>query len=65
MRITADREKCVGAAQCVLSDPEVFDQNDEDGRVELLLDQPGPDRIDEVRRAVDLCPSQALRLREG
>ena len=38
VRIIADRNRCVGAGQCVLSAPDVFDQSDEDGRVVILPD---------------------------
>ena len=31
MRIVADTDVCVGAGQCVLADPTVFDQNEDDG----------------------------------
>ncbi|WBB71289.1 ferredoxin [Micromonospora sp. WMMD1128] len=61
MRITADREACVGAGQCVLSADTVFDQDEDDGRVLLLSERPDDD-IAGVEQAVLLCPSQALTL---
>jgi len=36
VRVLADRDRCVGAGQCVLSAPDVFDQSDQDGRVLIL-----------------------------
>ncbi|WP_405861126.1 ferredoxin [Streptomyces sp. NBC_00090] len=62
MRITADTHRCLGAGQCVLSDPDRFDQSD-DGTV-LLLRAPvtGPEEEALVRGTVALCPSQALTL---
>ncbi len=65
MRIQADREVCVGSGQCVLTEPAVFDQSDDDGRVQLLTQRPGPQYAQAVRDAVDLCPSRALSLVEG
>lgn len=62
MRITADTARCVGAGQCVLSAPAVFDQDDQ-AIVTLLADSaedPGP-----VRQAVDRCPSGAITVEEG
>lgn len=59
MRISVDRERCVGAGQCVLTAPAVFDQDD-DGRVLPLTDRPDDADADAVREAVDLCPSQSL-----
>ncbi|MEO3873890.1 ferredoxin [Nonomuraea sp. B12E4] len=40
MKVTVDRELCVGSGQCVLSTAQVFDQRDEDGAVVLLDDEP-------------------------
>jgi ferredoxin len=65
MRITVDRERCIGAGQCVLTEPRVFDQSDDDGRVLLLTDGDGPQTEAAVRRAVQFCPSRALGLSEG
>jgi ferredoxin len=59
-RVAADREVCVGAGQCVLTAPEVFDQDEDDGRVVLLDDRPEGERAESARRAVWLCPSHAL-----
>jgi len=64
MRIVTDTGRCVGAGQCALTEPRVFDQSDEDGTVVLLTDQADGDVLDNVRDAVDLCPSQALSLKE-
>jgi ferredoxin len=64
MRITIDRDRCAGAGQCVLTDPDIFDQSDEDGKV-LLITQPGAGAEDTIRRAVMLCPSGALGLSEA
>jgi ferredoxin len=64
MRIVTDTARCVGAGQCALTEPSVFDQSDEDGTVVLLIDHTDATTLDNVREAVDLCPSQALSLRE-
>lgn len=64
MRIVTDTGRCVGAGQCALTEPRVFDQSDEDGTVVLLTDQAEGDVLDNVREAVDLCPSQALSLKD-
>jgi ferredoxin len=64
MRIKADRDVCVGAGQCVLTDPDVFDQSEEDGIVMLLAEVPGSEHEDRAREAVSLCPSGALSLVE-
>ncbi|MEV6345916.1 ferredoxin [Actinoplanes sp. NPDC051851] len=63
MRIVADRDRCVGAGQCVLVDPDAFDQSDEDGLVILTRPTPGAgDEIARAREAVTVCPGRALSL---
>ncbi len=62
MRIVAYTSRCVGAAQCVLTDPEVFDQDDTDGTVVVLVERPAGSQLDSARQAVRFCPSQALSL---
>ncbi|SCK08321.1 ferredoxin [Streptomyces sp. WMMB 322] len=64
MRIVADTTLCVGAGQCVLSAPSVFDQDEEDGTVLVLAERPAEAALDDVREAVGTCPSQALSLTE-
>jgi ferredoxin len=59
MHIEVDREACVGAGNCVLTLPEVFDQDDE-GLVALLDTDPPDSEGAMVGRAVRLCPSGAI-----
>lgn len=61
MKITADRDVCISAGNCVMVAGAVFDQ-DEDGIVVLLVDDVPEDEQDHAREAVKLCPSQALRI---
>lgn len=61
MKIAADRGTCIGAGMCVLTAPAVFDQDD-DGIVELLIEDVPPGEADAARQAVALCPSGALRV---
>ena len=63
MRIKADTGVCVGSGQCVLTEPAVFDQDD-DGIVVLLTDQPDEQAAARAREAVNLCPSRALSIVE-
>ncbi|AWB85528.1 ferredoxin [Mycetocola zhujimingii] len=62
MKVIADIEVCVAAGVCVAIAPDVFDQDDEVGKVILLNATPGSDEHDAVRDAVLSCPSAALRL---
>jgi ferredoxin len=63
MRISADRDVCIGSGNCVLLADEVFDQDDE-ATVVLLLDTPSTAQESRVRDAVAQCPSHALSLTE-
>jgi ferredoxin len=64
-QIVADLDRCIGSGQCVLTDPAVFDQSDEDGVVELLREHPeGEAELARVREAVALCPGRALSVRD-
>ncbi|GLX00503.1 ferredoxin [Microtetraspora sp. NBRC 16547] len=64
MKVTVDEDKCCGAGQCVLLAPEVFDQRDDDGIVNLLDPEPGADRHAAVREAAAVCPAAAIELIE-
>ena len=64
MRVTIDEDGCVGAGQCVLAAPDVFDQRDEDGIVVLLDETPSPHLHDATREAAVLCPALAIHLAE-
>jgi ferredoxin len=70
MKVTADRDVCISAGNCVMAAGAVFDQDD-DGIVVVLVDTDGgavqtgevPEGEDDhVREAVRLCPSEALRV---
>jgi len=63
MRIKADTDVCIGSGQCVLTEPAVFDQDD-DGIVALLTDHPEGEAAKRAREAVAICPSQALSIVE-
>lgn len=63
--LAVDRERCIGAGQCVLTAPELFDQDDEG----LVTTRSAADLTADVHGVVDelvqLCPSGALRLSEN
>ncbi|MBP2266368.1 ferredoxin [Pseudarthrobacter sp. PvP004] len=65
MKIDVDIDKCVGAGVCVLAAPDVFDQNDDDGIVIVLEDQPTAAQIPDVQDAAARCPAAVIRLTEG
>ena len=66
MRIIADTSRCAGAGQCVLTDPALFDQSEDDGTVIVLQPEPADaQQLTRARQAVHICPNQALSLSEN
>ena len=65
MKVTVDRERCVASGQCVLAAPAVFDQDENDGVVILLNDDPSPDQYDAVRLAAQMCPASVIAVTEA
>jgi ferredoxin len=61
LKISADRDVCIQAGNCVMVADAVFDQDD-DGIVVVLVDEVPEGEEDHAREAVKLCPSQALRI---
>ena len=64
MKVSADRETCVGSGQCALTAADVFDQGDEDGIVVLLDPAPPADLAAAVRHAAAMCPVRAITVEE-
>ncbi|MEU7143531.1 ferredoxin [Nocardia sp. NPDC046473] len=64
MRVTADRNVCIGAGLCALTAPGVFDQDDDNGLVKVLDTDPDAADAAAVREAADICPSGAVAFTE-
>ncbi|ARX87029.1 MULTISPECIES: ferredoxin [Streptomyces] len=64
LKIVADHANCVGAGLCALNAPELFDQDENDGIVRVLVDTPSPDQYDLADAAIQSCPAQAISLTE-
>ena len=64
MKVTVDKDKCIGSGQCVLAAPDVFDQRDEDGIVVLLNADPPADRAADVKQAAAVCPALAITVED-
>ncbi|MEU3281657.1 ferredoxin [Streptomyces antibioticus] len=63
MRITVDRDRCIGSGQCVMTAPGVFTQDD-DALVALVPgheDELADPRVSDVAMA---CPVQAIAIHE-
>jgi ferredoxin len=63
MKVQVDQDKCVGAGNCLIQAPEVFDQRD-DGIVVLLQPEPPDELHDAVRDAIVTCPALAITTEE-
>lgn len=63
MRIEVNRELCQGHAMCELEAPDVF-HVPKHATVEILEHAPPEQAHDDVRRAVQYCPTQALSIVE-
>jgi ferredoxin len=62
MKVTVDRDRCIGAGNCALLAPAVFDQEPDDAVVVLLDESPPEEARPAVREAVDRCPSAVIVL---
>ncbi|MFI7545427.1 ferredoxin [Actinoplanes sp. NPDC049599] len=58
--VVADRDRCIGAGNCVLTLPAVFDQDEDEGLVVLLDADPPAESAELVARAVERCPAGAI-----
>lgn len=61
MRVSAERDRCVGSGQCAMLSPDVFDQGD-DGLVLVLREEPSDSLRAEVLQAAELCPSRSIQV---
>ncbi|MFH8476091.1 ferredoxin [Streptomyces sp. NPDC018000] len=59
MRISIDRDVCIGAGQCALTAPKVFTQDD-DGFSELLPGHEEDVADPMIKEAARACPVQAI-----
>ena len=59
IRVEVDVDLCQGHAMCELEAPDYFTVPKR-GKVEILDAEPPDDAREEVERAVDMCPTQAL-----
>jgi ferredoxin len=58
-RVGVDLDLCQGHAMCELEAPDFFSVPKR-GKVQIIDSEPPEDARDEVERAVEMCPTQAL-----
>lgn len=61
VKITVDRDACIGAGMCALTAPHLFDQDD-NGTSVVTEPSPQPPRYGEAERAWLSCPAAAVLL---
>lgn len=64
VRVNVDTAACIGAGQCALVAPDVFDQDD-DGIVVVLNVEPSEPEYSATRRAAALCPARVIVVDES
>jgi ferredoxin len=64
VKVTVDQDKCVSSGMCVMNAADVFDQNDDDGVVVLLVPEPGPEHAEGARKAAAACPALAIHIED-
>ncbi|MFI6848274.1 ferredoxin [Kitasatospora sp. NBC_00085] len=64
MQVSVDPDRCCSSGQCVLTVPQVFEQDDQDGLVRLRLTVLPPALHADVRLASELCPGGAITVTE-
>lgn len=62
MKVVVERDRCIGAGQCAMTAPAVFDQDDEEALVVLLDETPPAAELPAVRDAVERCPAAVIQL---
>jgi ferredoxin len=62
-RVEVDADLCQGHAMCELEAPDVF-KVPKRGPVQILDSEPADDIRAQVERAVEMCPTQALFIKE-
>jgi ferredoxin len=61
MRILVDRDLCEANAICVRWAPDVF-RMDDDNRMVIMNEHPGPELVEQLKKAVTRCPRGAISL---
>ncbi len=60
-KVKVDKEKCIGCGACIAMVPTVFEMGD-DGKSQVKKEEVEGEELEEVRRAAELCPTQAISI---
>ncbi|MFG3603779.1 ferredoxin [Micromonospora chersina] len=64
MKVIVDLDACQGYACCMMEAPEVFDLDEDAGKVLLLVESPSEGLRTKTEAAVRACPAKALKLED-
>ncbi|MFB7469777.1 ferredoxin [Kitasatospora sp. NPDC056184] len=64
MQVNVERDRCCSSGQCVMTAPEVFEQDERDGLVNVRRATVPAALLADVRLAADLCPGGAIAVAE-
>jgi ferredoxin len=64
MLLSVDRDGCTSCGDCALAAPDVFDLDDDDAKVILLLAQPPESVRVAVEQAIRDCPAGVIGMVE-
>ena len=64
LTLRIDLDKCKGCASCMMECPDLFDIDETSGQSFLLQPHPSDDRREDVARAAQSCPENAITLEE-
>jgi cytochrome P450/ferredoxin len=59
---SVDYSRCVGGGLCVMAAPKVFAQNEDDGLVIILDENPPAEEHENIREAARLCPALCIHV---
>ncbi len=60
MRVEIDLSRCAGYGNCIEAAPDVFDMSDDADVAVVLIENPGPEYAEQVRKAARVCPAEAV-----
>ena len=60
MRVGIDLSRCAGYGNCIEAAPAVFDMSDDADVAVVLIENPGPEYAQQVRKAARVCPAEAV-----
>lgn len=61
-KVVADKARCMGNGNCVMSAPHLFAQGEDDGLVQVIKADLEEKDLESAELAVNSCPSQALTI---